>query len=55
MKIGDAIFKIRRNPEEVRTARGRNVMFGYCLGKTGLVLAINYLILNKKFWIWSSS
>lgn len=25
METGDAVFKIRRNPEEVRTARGRNV------------------------------
>lgn len=51
MEIGDAVFKIRRNPEEVRTARGRNVMFVYCLGGTGLALTINYLILNNTFWI----
>lgn len=51
MEIEDAIFKIRRNPEEVRTAKGRNAMFVCCLGKTGLLLAINYLLLNNKFWI----
>lgn len=51
MEIGDAIFKTRRNPEEVTTARGRNFMFVCCLGKTGLVQAINYLIVNNKFWI----
>lgn len=51
METGDAIFKIRRNPEEVRTARGRSVMFVCFLGKTGLVLATNYLILNNNFWI----
>lgn len=55
MEIGDAFFKIRRNPEEVRTARGRNVMFVCCLGKTGLVLGINYLILNNNLWILLSS
>jgi len=51
MEIGDTILQIRRIPEEVRTARGRNVMFVCCLGKTGLVLARNYLMFNNKLWI----
>lgn len=55
MEIADDIFKIRRKPEGVRMARGRNVMVFLPSRKNWPGLAINSLILNNKFWILLSS